>query len=662
LPGFCFIYIANETLGYYALKLPGRKDLLRRLFFPRVGRRIMIEIAVNNMVKYYGANQVLQGVSLEIRQGERVALLGNNGAGKSTLFRIIAGKEEYDQGELMIRKGVSVGYLEQNPDYTADVMVGELLYTVYGEVYAIHQEMNRLERLMEDNVSGEMLAKYGRLQQTFESRNGYVLDEQVNRVCRNLKIDQDWLAKKIQSLSGGEKTRVMLARLLLQSPEILLLDEPTNHLDVSSIEWLEEFLTGYCGTVVLISHDRFFLDQVVGRVAELIEGRVELYQGNFTYYAREKEERYRNNLKHYEDEQRQIQRLEVAAKRMHEWAKAADNPNMHRQAFSIEKRIARMAKTEKPLSEKLLKKQFSDYSFSGSELIYLQELIKSFNGQPVLRGLDLLVRKGERVAVLGANGSGKSTLLKIITGELVPDSGVVKIGTSIRYAYLPQMVTFLNPELTMLETVRTELRNSEEQARRILAQFNFRAEAVKKPTGTLSGGEKSRLKLCLLMQRDINLLLLDEPTNHLDIASRQWLEAALDDFEGAIVFVSHDRYFINRFATRIAELNQGVFRDFHGNYDFYKGQKQELAFEKPLPSERETRKILKKNAAVKTNRAPDIKLEDRIDEWEAKLTLVYKEMELHGKNYERLVSLSKDRVEIEAEIKHLYELWVARGE
>lgn len=631
----------------------------------------MIEIALTDIEKYYGANQILKGVTFEVHQGERLALLGENGAGKSTLFKILAGIEGYDAGQLAVRKGVSLGFLEQIPMFPVADAVREVLYSVFREVFAIRVEMTHLEKEMASGVSPKILEQYGRLQELFESQNGYSIDEQIQRVCVGLRIPPDFLGKPFHCLSGGEQTRIQLARLILQSPDILLLDEPTNHLDLSSIEWLEEFLCAFRGTVILISHDRYFLDRVVGRVVDLVGGKAEIYQGNFSDYAREKTERYQSQLQHYEDEQKKIRQLETAAKRMHEWAKMADNPAMHRQAFNIEKRIERMAKTEKPVATKQMVNHFSGTSFSGQEVINVRQLTKVYGENTVLRECDFRVRKGERVAVLGDNGSGKSTLLKVIVGELLSDSGKVKIGESVRYAYLPQVITFSAPSATVLETVRCELRQDEYQARLRLSKFNFRNEAVFKKVEALSGGEKSRLKLCLLMRDELNLLLMDEPTNHLDIVSREWLEGALDEFDGTMVFVSHDRYFVNRFATRIVELNNGLLNNFDGNFDFYRSRckqqlQAELASKEPMSAPKGPSKEQKRNEHVKKGVAykkPEeiYKAEELIVEWEAKLALVDEAMRLNGNDSEKLMLLYEERQAIENELNRVYELWTGRN-
>jgi ATPase subunit of ABC transporter with duplicated ATPase domains len=626
----------------------------------------MIEIALKDLEKYYGANHVLKGVTFEVMQGERLGLLGKNGTGKTTLFKIIAGPEKCDSGALMMRKGASVGILDQIPQYPEGLTAYDVLYTAFEELHQVHAQMKEIERLMsEGNTGDELIKKYGRLQQAFEAQNGYLIEESIARVCTGLKIDSNMNSTGFNDLSGGEKTRVTLGRLILRNPDILLLDEPTNHLDLNSVEWLEDFLGEYKGTIVIISHDRYFLDRVVNRIVELVDGKAELYEGNYSYYAREKEERYLNQLQKYEQEQKKIKQLEAAAKRMHEWAILADSRALHRRAFSIEKRIERMDKTDKPVKEQGMKALFNENEFSGNDVITVRGAIKSFSELKVLNGVNLSVRKGEIVAVLGDNGSGKSTLIKIITGELKPDSGFAKMGESIRYAYLPQHVAFEEPELSILDTVRNALKLSEGNARELLARYKYRKDDIYKTVKNLSGGEKSRLRLCIQMQNDVNLLLLDEPTNHLDIQSLEWLEDALSEFGGTIVFVSHDRYFINRFATRICELKDGRIMDYYGDYEFFKGKKLEAQEkEEAILLEHKNnirREPLKQVIKTKTEDEGEaaVRLEERISGLEARLASIDDEMQAHADNYEKLEELYKEKLKAEEELEGLYGQWEA---
>lgn len=633
----------------------------------------MIEIGLKEIEKYYGANQVLKNVSLDILQGEHVGLLGRNGAGKSTLFRIIAGQESPDKGQRMVRKGAVIGMLEQIPEYPAQYTADEVMRTAFGDLHAIQKQLQELEQQMAGNAGAppddSVLTRYGRLQEQFEVGGGYAMEDSMNRVCTGLKMDARILSARFVELSGGEKTRVLLGKLFLTDPDILLLDEPTNHLDLQSMEWLEEFIAQYRGTVVVISHDRYFLDRTVERIIELTDSRAESYPGNYSFYATEKEERTTRQLEKYEQEQKKIKQLEDAARRMHEWAKNADNPAMHKRAFSIEKRIERMEKTEKPRKERRLTSGFTEQEFSSREVIRAEGICKSFESRRVLDGLDFIVFKEEHTAILGDNGSGKSTLLKLITGELLPDIGCVKLGDSIRYAYLPQVVLFEEDGLSILETVRNCLKINEGEARALLAKYRFRSEDVHKVVGNLSGGEKSRLRLCLLMQAEVNLLILDEPTNHLDIESREWLEKALEDFGGTLVFVSHDRYFIRRFATRVSELQAGKITDYDGGYEFYRTVKASL--QASCQSDSPGRKPLEQPARheVQNAETPAAKgisknilarvqeLEKEIEEEERQLAETERSLEGCGADYVRLAGLLQERDRLKESIDRRLALW-----
>jgi len=640
------------------------KKMGSNFFVPRwKGVNNMIEIGLKNLEKYYGANHVLKGVTFEIMQGERIGLLGKNGAGKTTLFKILAGVEGIDGGSKMVRKGATVGLLDQIPDFPESYTVYDVLYSAFDDLMKIHNQMKELEKIMEKAVTDAVLRRYGNLQQLFEAKDGYSIEGNINRICIGLKIDNDMASREFNKLSGGEKTRIMLGRLMLEKPDILLLDEPTNHLDLSSIEWLENFFSEYKGTAIIISHDRYFLDKVVNRIVEIVDGKAELYEGNYSYYVKEKQQRYEIQLAKYNEEQKKIKQLEEAAKRMHEWAKIADNGAMHKRAFSIEKRIERMEKTDKPVSERSINGGFSQCDFSSKDVVLAKGLKKYYGDKKVIENLDLLIRKNENVAILGDNGSGKSTLIKIITGEVKPDGGTIKLGDSMRFAYLPQIVTFDNPKLSILETVIQELNMQEGPARSLMAKYKFKQEDVHKTVENLSGGEKSRLRLCIMMQKDVNLLILDEPTNHLDIVSREWLESALEDFSGTLVFVSHDRYFINKFASRICEMVDGNIEDYYGDYEYYKERKaikQEQKESLPVKKEK-----VKREKGEKPNKKEDDsykkleELENLINSLEEKLKDINISMENSGDDYEALSSLYDEKTTIEEELDTLYEQWVS---
>lgn len=626
----------------------------------------MIEIALQEVEKYYGSNHVLRGVSFEVRSGDRLALLGQNGAGKTTVFNIINGSEGCDAGTISIRKGAKVGTLAQFGEFPDSWTVTDVLYSAYGDLFELQQRLRQLEEcLAQAGDRTKELQEYCRLQPLFEARQGYAMEENMAKVCTGLSFSASFLQLNFGLLSGGERTKVMLGRLLLQEPDVLLLDEPTNHLDIEAIEWLEKFLSKYRGTVIVISHDRYFLNKVVNGVVELVGGKADFYRGNYSYFVAEKEARQQQQLAQYEQEQKKIRQLEAAAKRLHEWGQQADNPQLHRQAFNIEKRIERMDKTEKPRQEKRLNASFAQQCFSGEDVIVLNDVVKRYDGQLILDGIGMAVRRGERVALLGKNGSGKSTLLKLVTGEVTADQGSVKLGSSIRYGYLPQVITFPQEEQSVLERARLELQVPEGDARRILAKYRFKEETVYKRLSSLSGGERSRLSLCFLMQTQVNLLILDEPTNHLDIDSREWLEEALSEFSGVIFFVSHDRYFIERFATRILELKNGSIIDYAGGYEVFRQTSKACgstakaapatAVIKPKPT-KASRNITRDTLAAERD-----KTEKSINEQECIRRELETQMALCSDDFITLEELYQKKCEVEQKIEQLYQVWMEQN-
>ena len=552
----------------------------------------MIDISVSNLSKEFEVGKkILDGLTFQIDQGERVGLLGKNGAGKTTLFKILTGELDLDDGEVHIAPGKGVGLISQIPVYPPEYTVEDVLQTAFQRLHDMEREMEELtERMGRDNDPA-LLRRYDSLTAAFEAGGGYDTSTPLNKVCNGLEISQDMRNQLFSSLSGGEKTRVNLARLILEDTDILLLDEPTNHLDLRATEWLEEYLDKYKGTVLAISHDRWFLDRVVKRVIEIQEGKAEFYEGNYSFYVVEKEHRYQEKLKQYEKEQAKIEQLEKAAQQLRVWAYSGNDKTFKR-AQSMEKRIERLRTTDKPTKERRLDMKFGEREFRGDEVLTIKELKKSFDGRTLFDHVNLEVVGGERIALLGDNGTGKSTLLKILLGEEEPDSGKLRMGPTVKVGYLPQIIHFSHPERNLVDTMIYDQDCSTQTARNRLAAFNFRGEDVFKPVSALSGGEQSRLRLCMLMDEQINLLILDEPTNHLDVASREWIEAAVEAYEGNLLFVSHDRYFINRFATRIWMLENGRITDFDGTYQQFQAARERAgtnrdgkAAPSPLPKE-----------------------------------------------------------------------------
>ena len=616
----------------------------------------MIDISVSSLVKSFeiGKN-ILDGLSFSVNSGERVGILGRNGCGKTTLFRILVGEIGYDEGEVMIAPSKRLGLISQIPVYPADWTTEDVLRDAHKRLYALSAKIDALAAQMEHDDSPALLGEYDRLSEDFRRLGGYSMDTDRNRVANGLDIPAAMRAQLFSSLSGGEKTRVNLARLILEDTDILLLDEPTNHLDLHATEWLEDYLLHFKGTVLVISHDRWFLDKVVQRSIEINEGRAELYSGNYSFYVEERQRRFEEKLKKYERDQAKIEQLTRAAEQMHLWAfMGADK--LHKRAFSMEKRIEKLSQSERPAEQKKLNVKFKQREFEGDEVLVAEDVSKSFGERTLFSAIDLLVRGGERVALIGDNGTGKSTLVKLIMGEETPDTGYLYRGPAVRTAYLPQIVSFSDESRSALDTMLYDCRCQPQEARDRLAAFGFRGESVFTPVGTLSGGEKSRLRLCMLMGADINFLILDEPTNHLDIASREWMEDALSDYEQTLLFVSHDRYFIEKFATRIWALAGGKITDFRGGYgDYCKWRERQEVF---AQTERNTtrKKAVKKEPSPNKERA-SAKLEREIAKLEEKAAELERQCEEYSADYQKLMELDAQKRALDDELMLLYEKW-----
>ena len=616
----------------------------------------MIDISVSSLVKSFeiGKN-ILDGLSFSVNSGERVGILGRNGCGKTTLFRILVGEIGYDEGEVMIAPSKRLGLISQIPVYPSDWTTEDVLRDAHKRLYALSAKIDALAAQMEHDDSPTLLGEYDRLSEDFRRLGGYSMDTDRNRVANGLDIPAAMRAQLFSSLSGGEKTRVNLARLILEDTDILLLDEPTNHLDLHATEWLEDYLLHFKGTVLVISHDRWFLDKVVQRSIEINEGRAELYSGNYSFYVEERQRRFEEKLKKYERDQAKIEQLTRAAEQMHLWAfMGADK--LHKRAFSMEKRIEKLSQSERPAEQKKLNVKFKQREFEGDEVLVAEDVSKSFGERTLFSAIDLLVRGGERVALIGDNGTGKSTLVKLIMGEETPDTGYLYRGPAVRTAYLPQIVSFSDESRSALDTMLYDCRCQPQEARDRLAAFGFRGESVFTPVGTLSGGEKSRLRLCMLMGADINFLILDEPTNHLDIASREWMEDALSDYEQTLLFVSHDRYFIEKFATRIWALAGGKITDFRGGYgDYCKWRERQEVF---AQTERNTtrKKAVKKEPSPNKERA-SAKLEREIAKLEEKAAELERQCEEYSADYQKLMELDAQKRALDDELMLLYEKW-----
>lgn len=531
----------------------------------------MIILSAQHIAKSFGVNAVLRDVSLTVQQGDRIGLVGVNGCGKSTLMRILAGLDAQDGGEISLVRGLRVGYLAQQNMVTSGETVWNELQKVYEQVFAMEKKLRELEDEMahahtDAQRFAQLSADYDRLTQRFEEADGYSWKSMVSGVLNGLGFKPAQYDQCVDSLSGGEQTRLCLARLLLQKPDLLLLDEPTNHLDMETLQWLENYLAAYKGSVLVISHDRYFLDHVCTGIVEILMGASEQYNGNYTRYIAQRQERFESRMRAYEIQQKEIERQQaiIARYRMFNREKSI------RAAESREKALDRMEKLEKPVDERAIRFSFEARRRTGEDVLQLTEISKSFGEKHLFHDLTLRVRAGDRVALIGPNGVGKSTLIKIIVGEEQPDTGFIRYGSNVDIGYYDQHQSMLHADKTALDEIWDRFPQMDQSnVRGALGMFLFTGDDVFKPIHTLSGGEKGRVALTALMLRKDNLLLLDEPTNHLDMDSREVLEDALTDFGGTIITVSHDRYFINRIANRIIEMQPDGVTEYIGNYDDY---------------------------------------------------------------------------------------------
>ena len=526
----------------------------------------MADISVQNLTKYYGDKLILQDITFDVQPGEKVAILGANGAGKTTLLHILTGRLPYDSGHVSIGQGRTAGVIDQMPDFPPESTVEDILRLAFHESDEIIAAMDELTDEMTRRPDDDsLLRRYALLETRLDALGGYNRDYEIDRVCNGLEIPAEMRAQRFALLSGGEKTRINLARIILEQTDVLLLDEPTNHLDMDAVDWLGRYLEGYRGTVLIISHDRWFIDQCCDRVIEIHDCTCDFYSGNYSYYAVERERRREEQLKHHEHELAEKKRLEAVARIMHEHG----TEHLAKRAASIEKRIARMTVTDRPKKDKKMTVTFGDPNYETEDVLKVRDITKSYDGREILHDINFQIRNRERVALLGANGAGKTTLLKLLLGEEQADTGVIRKGVGLKPAYLPQQVYFANPQRNLIDTLIYDKNVSMQVARNRLGSFQFTGEQQMKTVSMLSGGEKSRLRLCELMYDPLNFLILDEPTNHLDLASREWIEEAVEAFDGTLLFVSHDRYFVERFATRVLYLEDGRLIDFIGSYSAF---------------------------------------------------------------------------------------------
>ncbi len=621
----------------------------------------MIDISVKGLVKSFEQDKnILDGLSFEVNTGERVGILGRNGCGKTTLFRILTGELRSDEGTVSIYKGKRLGLISQIPVYPEGYTTDMVLQDAHRRLYAMQERINALTAEMASDHSPQVLEEYDRLSAEFQRCGGYDMERERNRVANGLDIPPAMRAQPFDSLSGGEKTRVNLARLILEDTDILLLDEPTNHLDLNATEWLEDYLRKFHGTVLAISHDRYFLDQVTQRSIEIHDGKAEFYNGNYSFYVVERQRRFDEQLKKYEKDQAKLEQLQKAAAQLHLWA-FMGNDKLHKRAFSMEKRMEKLQQTERPKTDRKLTAKFQESEFLADEVMVVDNVSKAFGDRTLFSDLTLDIRGGERIALIGDNGTGKSTFLKLIMNEETPDTGFIRKGPAVRTAYLPQIVTFPVAERSIYDTMLYETKCTPQGARDRLAAFGFMGEDVFKPVGALSGGERSRLKLCMLMGEQVNLLILDEPTNHLDIASREWMEDALSDYTEALLFVSHDRYFIEKFATRVWELRDGHITDYKGTFSQYREYKARQA-QFVQAAKNAEKQDAPKPKKEQRKRPPNIekqiaKLEKEIEKLEAQSAQLDAQSEEFASDYQKLLDIAAEKETITAQLEQLYADW-----
>ena len=630
----------------------------------------MIVMQTNQLTKSFGVNEVLKGINLTVQDRHRVGLVGSNGSGKSTLLKILAGKDHYDGGTLSMTRGLRIGYHTQLDDLTSPLTVWQEMETCFEDTFRMEEKLREMEARMgeihESDPEGfaRLSEEYTRLTDRFEEEDGYAWRSRLQGVLTGLGFTSAQYEQTVASLSGGERTRLKLGKLLLAKTDLLLLDEPTNHLDLNSMQWLEDYLRAYKGAVVVVSHDRYFLDAVCNSIAELSFGRIEQYEGNYTRYLKLREEVMVRRMKEYTLQQKEIAREEAIIAQF----RAYNTEAAHIKAKSREKRLNMIERVDKPVEEHNVYFRFHAGRGTGNDVLMCENLSKSFGARRLFHDLNLHVRAGERIALLGANGVGKTTLLKILTGRERPDTGEVRFGSGVEVGYYDQQQEGLSPDKTVLDEVWDDFPRMEQTPiRNALAGFLFTGDDVLAPVSTLSGGERGRVLLTKLMLRQDNFLILDEPTNHLDMDSREMLETALLGFEGTILTVSHDRYFINRIADRVLVMEPDGVTEYLGNYDDYleklaqkNAPEEELAPQKTKTALREEKK--REKAAIEAARREKARianLETQITDLEEQMTKLEIEMsdpEAYQDNV-RAQSMNKRYNDLQKKIADLYEEW-----
>lgn len=646
----------------------------------------MIVLSANNLTKTYGTDVIIEKASFHLNDGDKVGIIGRNGAGKTTLLNMLTGQLSCDEGEFFVSQNIRIGYLKQRDNFNSERTVMEEIEGIFSGLAKLEEEITRLSDEVAANPHDmRRIEKLDELQHRFDREGGYTYKSEIIGILNSMAFGESFYNKKISSLSGGERTRLALAALLLEKPDILLLDEPTNHLDIGTLKWLEQYLSAYKGTVMIVSHDRYFLDQTVNRIFEVENHKVYCYEGKYSDYAAQKKLRRETEIRAYNNQQREIARQEEMIRRM----KQHGTEHLAKRAASREKRLDMIERIERPESEMgKMKIHFRQNFQSGGDVILAEDLEKCFgwgqNRRELFRNVNLDIKRGERICIVGSNGVGKTTLLRVLLGELPPTAGYLKIGHNVAFGYYDQGQLLLNDSNTVLEELKESYRlYTDTEMRSILGRFLFQGDEVFLPVGSLSGGEKARLSLLKLMLSGANTLILDEPTNHLDIESKEVFEEALLEFPGTVIVVSHDRYFLQRIPTRILELTHDGTVEYLGKYDYYlekKGQgisgkkylnrmqeenaHTDSAADKNADTETlsaaEQRRLNKEREAEERRRARlSEKLEQEISELEEKIAEIEQEIckPENMTDYELLGSLSKQREEAQERLSAAYDEW-----
>ncbi len=613
-------------------------------------------ITFNEVTKSYGDNLILDKVSFDIFENEKVALIGKNGTGKTTIFNILTESIDIDDGLFSIQNNRTIAYLKQIHKASDEHTGYEILQLAFSKIDQLQVDMEHAHKLMADNPTNQThIKEYGRLHDKFEFMGGYNVSEKISKIITGLRIPEKVLKNQFTKLSGGEQTLIMLGKSLLMAPDILLMDEPTNHLDMDAVKWLEGYIKGYKGTVFYVSHDRYFINQTATKVIELSFLHGKTYKGNYDAYQKQKQEYEERHLKLYERQQKEIERLMKTARQMRDYG----TETAIKRAQNLEKRIELMDKVDRPINEKNLSLAFKTLNKSGYEIIKAVNISKSYGELNIFKNVNFIIKTNEKVAMIGPNGAGKSTLIKMIAGNESVDNGEITVGKSVKYAYLEQEVIFEDENITLLEEVCDHLRITLQSGRNLLGKYMFFNDDVFKKVGMLSGGEKSRLRLLLELQNDVNLLILDEPTNHLDIASREELEEAISQYHGTMLFISHDRHFINKFSEKVIDVRDGSVITYEGNYDYYQkmiDKKNEVIDKIKISKKRQTTNQNygkgKRKAVFTIN-----KTEKLMADLENEMSIIDRDIVEFATDYKKLHELTTKREQLNLEHEELLKKW-----